>query len=105
MAARSGGLPPSTAVESSGARLSPPDVYFTSTFGYSSLKPSITAWNDACSSPPQIAMIEIEPVTASLPSAPPPPSSPPQAAATTASAPARTSASNRYLIGQLLPRL
>src|SRR5687767_9411188 len=32
-AAMSGGLPPSTAVESSGARLSPPDVYLTSTFG------------------------------------------------------------------------
>src|SRR5687767_5863342 len=33
IAARSGGLPPSTAVESSGARLSPPDVYLTVTFG------------------------------------------------------------------------
>src|SRR5918994_4244830 len=32
-AAMSGGLPPSTAVESSGARLSPPDVYVTLTFG------------------------------------------------------------------------
>ena len=33
IAAMSGGLPPSTAVESSGARLSPPDVYLTVTFG------------------------------------------------------------------------
>jgi hypothetical protein len=32
-AAMSGGFPPSTAVERSGARLSPPDVYFTVTFG------------------------------------------------------------------------
>ena len=51
IAAMSGGLPPSTAVESSGARLSPPDVYLTSTFGYCSLKPSITAWKFSCSSP------------------------------------------------------
>ena len=39
IAAMSGGLPPSTAVESSGARLSPPDVYLTLTFGYSSVEP------------------------------------------------------------------
>ena len=40
--------------------MSPPDVYLTSTFGYSSVKPSITAWNDSCSSPAQIAMTEID---------------------------------------------
>ena len=104
IAAMSGGFPPSTAVERSGARLSPPDVYLTVTFGYSSVKPSITAWNDACSSPPQIAITESAPVTSSLPSAPPPPpSSPPQPAATSASAPtASASATHRCLIGLLL---
>src|SRR5687768_7763718 len=46
-----------------------------------------------------MAMIESEPVTSSLPSAPPPPSSPPQPAATRASAPtASASAIHRYLI-------
>ena len=70
IAAIVGGLPPSTAVESSGARLSPPDVYLTLTFGYFSSKSSITAWNDSCSSPAQIAIVEIDPETSSLPEAP-----------------------------------
>src|SRR5262245_47141980 len=99
MAAISGGLPPSTALERSGARLSPPDVYFTVTFGYSSLKLSMTAWNDSCSSPPQMAMIEMFPVTSSLPSAPPPPPSPPQPAATKASIPTKSPRTiHRFLI-------
>src|SRR5918994_3697425 len=46
IAAMSGGLPPSTAVERSGARLSPPDVYLAVTLGNASWKPSSTAWND-----------------------------------------------------------
>ena len=47
--------------------MSPPDVYLTSTFGYCFLNPSITAWNDVCSSPAQIAIIESEPLTSSFP--------------------------------------
>src|SRR4051812_37142203 len=101
----SGGLPPATAVESSGARLSPPDVYLTLTFGYCSLNPSITAWNDVCSSPAQIAIIESEPETSLLPlpllSLSPPP---PQAAAPKASATASAAKSARYLILMLLPQ-
>src|SRR6186997_1402138 len=103
IAARSGGLPPSMAVESSGARLSPPEVYLTLTFGYCSLKPSITAWNDFCSSPAQIAMIEIEPVTSSLPFAPSSPLSPPPqpvAAKAKASAPNIATSTDRYLIAR-----
>ena len=102
----SGGLPPWTAVESRGARLSPPDVYLTSTFGYCFLNPSITAWNDVCSSPAQIAIIESEPLTSSFPPelllllSPPPP----QAAAPNASAMASAAKSGRYLIFELLPK-
>ena len=87
MAARSGGLPPSTAVESNVARLSPPDVYLTVTFGYFAVKPSMTAWNESCSSPPQVAITEIEPVTSVLPPELLPPLSPPQPAATIATTP------------------
>src|SRR3954451_7265251 len=64
--ARSGGLPPSTAVESTVGRLSPALVYFTFTPGYFFRKPSITAWKEACSLPVQMPMIEMEPLTAVL---------------------------------------
>src|SRR5436190_17133911 len=102
----SGGLPPATAVERSGARLSPPDVYLTLTFGYFALNPSITAWNDVCSSPAQIAIIESEPLTSLFPlllllSLPPPP---PQAAAPKASATASAAKSALYLISCSFPR-
>src|SRR5512133_195356 len=101
----SGGLPPCTAVESSGARLSPPDVYLTLTFGYFSLKPLITAWNAFCSSPAQIAIVESEPVTSSLPPPllllPPPP---PQDAAPKASATASAARTDRYFMLELLPQ-
>ena len=46
--------------------LSPPDVYFTLTFGYSFMKPLRTAWNRFCSGPVQIPMIERFPETASF---------------------------------------
>src|SRR5262245_34738917 len=95
-----GGLPPSTAVERMVARLSPPDVYLTSTFGYLSLKPLMTCWNDCCSSPAQIAMTETEPETSSFPLAPPPPLSPPppQPAAAKASTAASAAKTVPYLI-------
>ena len=100
MQAMSGGFPPSTAVESSGARLLPPEVNFTVTFGYSSLKPAMTASKDSCSGPAHVPMVEIDPVTSSLPSAAPPPSSsPPHPAATNASAPTSSATNNhRFLI-------
>jgi hypothetical protein len=70
--------------------LSPAALYFTSTFGYFSLKPSRTAWIDCCSVPTQIPIREIEPEMSSLapPDVPVPELSllpPPQAAATSAS--------------------
>ena len=45
--------------------LSPPEVYFTVASGFCSVKPSMTAWNDACSGPVQTPITEIEPETAS----------------------------------------
>src|SRR3954447_20136511 len=63
IAARSGGLPPSTAVPSTVGTLSPADVYFAVTFGYLALKPSSTAWKDFCSSPVQTPMIDTLPET------------------------------------------
>src|SRR6266511_4290217 len=104
IAARVGGLPPSTAVESSGARLSPPDVYLTLTFGYFSSKPSITAWNDVCSLPAQMAMTDTFPLTFSLPLAPSfPPPPPPQPAAANASRATSAATTDRCLIPELLP--
>src|SRR5918911_2156766 len=64
--ARSGGLPPCTAVESTVGVLSPVGLYFTETFGYFLWKPSRTAWNDFCSSPVQTPLIVIFPFTAVL---------------------------------------
>ena len=49
------------------ARLLPPEVNFTVTFGYSSLKPAITASKDSCSGPAHVPMVEMLPVTSSLP--------------------------------------
>ncbi len=68
-AARSGGLPPCTAVESTVGVLSPVDRYVTLTFGYFSLKPSSTAWKCFCSSPVQTPTIETLPETSVDPSA------------------------------------
>src|SRR3954454_23971820 len=63
IAARSGGLPPCTAVLSTVGVLSPAGLYFTVTFGYVFLKPPITAWKDFCSSPVQIPTSETLPET------------------------------------------
>src|ERR671936_1135956 len=64
--ARSGGLPPCTAVESTVGVLSPVGLYLTETFGYFFLNPSSTAWKFFCSSPVQTPLIEIFPLTAVL---------------------------------------
>src|SRR2546421_8579461 len=61
--ARSGGLPPCTAVESTVGVLSPLGLYLTVTFGYLALKPFSTAWNDFCSSPVQTPVIVTLPET------------------------------------------
>ena len=81
----SGGLPPSTAVETTVGTLSPAEVYLTFTSGYCSLKASITAWNDLCSSPVQMPTTETLPETSlaalvepPLVEAPPSSSFPPQ---------------------------
>src|SRR3954454_21434262 len=63
IAARSGGLPPWTAVLSTVGVLSPAGLYFTVTFGYCFLKPSMTAWKDFCSSPVQMPTTETLPLT------------------------------------------
>src|SRR3954453_6939405 len=61
--ARSGGLPPSTAVPRTVGTLSPAGLYFTLTLGYCLVKPSSTAWNDFCSSPVHTPTIERLPET------------------------------------------
>src|SRR4051794_20779782 len=61
--ARSGGLPPSTAVERTVGGLSPVERYLTATFGDFCLKPSSTAWKCFCSSPVQTPTIETLPLT------------------------------------------
>src|SRR4051795_4382129 len=63
IAARSGGLPPCTAVLSTVGVLSPAGLYFTLTFGYCFLNPSMTAWKDFCSSPVQMPTSEMLPET------------------------------------------
>src|SRR3569833_3594378 len=74
--ARSGGLPPCTAVESTVGGLSPVERYGTLTFGYFTLKPASTAWNAFCSSPVQtppictLPLVSVEPLAVV---APPPP--------------------------------
>src|SRR3954453_12177633 len=85
--ARSGGLPPSTAVERTVGVLSPVERYLTLTFGYFSVKPSSTAWKCFCSSPVQTPTIETFPFTSDEPEAVVPPpllelELPPQAANT-----------------------
>lgn len=62
-AARSGGLPPSMAVESTVGVLSPAEVYLTFTLGYFSSNASSTAWKDSCSLPVQMPMTERLPLT------------------------------------------
>src|SRR4051794_8778408 len=66
IAARSGGLPPSTAVPRTVGTLSPAGLYFTVTLGCVFLNPSITAWKDFCSSPVQMPTIEMLPETLAL---------------------------------------
>src|SRR2546423_4337028 len=87
--ARSGGLPPWTAVESTVGVLSPLGLYLTVTFGYLALKPFRTAWNDFCSSPVQTPVMVTLPETLLLAVVPPPPELffelPPHPAATSAS--------------------
>ena len=61
--ARSGGLPPCTAVESTVGVLSPVERYVTLTFGYFSLNPSRTAWKCCCSAPVQTPTILMFPYT------------------------------------------
>src|SRR4051794_31645191 len=85
--ARSGGLPPSTAVERTVGVLSPVERYLTVTLGSFCLKPSRPAWKCFCSSPVQTPTICTLPLTSLEPSAvvPPPPlllepPPPPQAA-------------------------
>src|SRR3954447_9873013 len=103
MAARSGGLPPWTAVLSTVGVLSPAGLYLTLTLGYFLVNPSITAWKDFCSSPVQMPTIERLPETLAAAAVvlaavedPPPPLllllSLPQPAAAKARAPSAASA-------------
>src|SRR6266576_440018 len=62
-AARSGGLPPATAVARTVGVLSPVDLYDTLTSGFAFLKPSRTALNDFSSSPVHTPTIETVPET------------------------------------------
>src|SRR3954451_17110420 len=62
--ARSGGLPPATAVASTVGVLSPVDLYLTLTPGLALRKPSRTALNDFSSSPVHTPTMLIEPGTA-----------------------------------------
>ena len=79
--ATSGGFPPWIAVASTVGSWSPADVYVTETPGFTFLNPSITAWNDFCSAPVQIAMTAIFPLTACVfPLFVPPPPAVPTAA-------------------------
>src|SRR3954453_9816220 len=61
--ARSGGLPPCTAVERTVGVLSPLELYLTVTFGYCVLHTSSTAWNDFCSSPVHTPVMLTFPLT------------------------------------------
>src|SRR5581483_2499626 len=62
--ARSGGLPPATAVDRTVGVLSPVDLYETFTPGYFLVNPARTAWKAFCSAPVQTPTIEILPLTA-----------------------------------------
>src|SRR5437773_7326683 len=102
MVARSGGLPPCTAVARTVTMLSPAGLYLTVTSGHFCLKPSRTAWIDFCSVATQMPMREMDPepqfappVEPAAPVLPPPP--PPQPAAS-ASAANNPSSKNRNLI-------
>ena len=65
-AARSGGLPPATAVESTVGVLLPADRYLTLTSGNFFLNPSRTSWKFFCSGPDQMPTMERLPLTACL---------------------------------------
>src|SRR5215207_7684633 len=69
--ARSGGLPPATAVESTVGVLLPADRYFTLTSGNFFSKPSRTSWKFFCSGPDQMPIMERVPLTAPLDSGAP----------------------------------
>src|SRR5471030_1007127 len=63
--ARSGGLPPATAVERTVGVLSPVDLYETLMLGFLVMKPLSTASKDFCSSPlqtPTIAILDADAV-------------------------------------------
>src|SRR5664279_3348478 len=64
--ARSGGLPPATAVESTVGTLSPADVYLTLTPGNFFWKAVSTAWKFFCSAPLQTPTHDRLPLTAYL---------------------------------------
>src|SRR3954452_22527026 len=61
--ARSGGLPPATAVDSTVGVLSPVDLYLTLMPGFAFRNPSRTASNDFCSSPVQTPTMLMLPLT------------------------------------------
>src|SRR5919202_3634654 len=88
IAARSGGLPPSTAVERSWVRFVD-GRYLTFTFGFAFLNPSRTALIDSPSGPVQSARSVTLPLTVELPPPPPPPP-PPQPAARMSTSAARS---------------
>src|ERR671921_2555895 len=62
--ARSGGLPPAIAVESTVGVLLPADVYLTLTSEYLSWNASSTSWKFFCSGPDQMPTIVSLPLTA-----------------------------------------
>src|SRR6266536_4809349 len=61
--ARSGGLPPATAVASTVGVWSPDDVYLTLTSGFAFVNPSMTAWKFCSSAPVHTPVIEMLPET------------------------------------------
>src|SRR3954447_7374526 len=99
-AARSGGFPPWTAVESTVGVLSPLELYLTVTFGYFSLHTSSTAWKDFCSSPVHTPVMLTFPLTSLEPDEllllPPHP------AARTASGTASAASTNLVFVMRLL---
>src|SRR3954452_2177059 len=99
-AARSGGLPPWTAVESTVGVLSPLELYLTVTFGYFSLHTSSTAWKDFCSSPVHTPVMLTFPLTSLEPDELL--LLPPQPAARTASGMASAANANLVFVMRLL---
>src|SRR3954470_5927289 len=100
--ARSGGLPPCTAVERTVGVLSPLEVYFTVTFGYWLLHTSSTAWNDFCSSPVHTPVMATLPFTSLEPDELLLLLLPPHPAARTASGTASAASANLVFVMRLL---